>query len=77
MARWFRLTTGVEPGWVVLDFFVTGLIGIVVDAASGAWNALSQDDIFAAFGEGSLLAPTLPPSPTPMTGAPWSGSPPE
>ncbi|MBK6535926.1 MAG: hypothetical protein IPF99_42265 [Deltaproteobacteria bacterium] len=32
-------------GWVVLDFFATGIIGIAVDAVTGAWRALSPESI--------------------------------
>ena len=68
-ARSFRLVSSVEAGWVVLDFFTAGIIGVAVDAATGAWRSLSQQDLFAAFGAASLLAPSFS-DPVPSTGAP-------
>ena len=71
-------------GWVVLDFFATGIIGIAVDAVTGAWRALSQESIYVAFGAASLLAPDFiapsfvapthgaPAASTPVPGAPWT-----
>jgi len=32
-------------GWLIADIFLGGLIGIIVDAATGSWNALDQDHI--------------------------------
>ena len=58
-ARAFRLVSSVEAGWVVLDLFTAGIIGIAVDAATGAWRSLSQESIYAAFGTASLLAPSF------------------
>ena len=76
MQQAFRLTSGVEAAWVVLDLFATGAVGIVVDAITGAWSALSQTDVFASFGAASLLAPTLPPpSSAPVPVAPWTAPP--
>ena len=71
-------------GWVVLDFFATGIIGIAVDAVTGAWRALSQESIYVAFGAASLLAPDFiapsfvapthgaPAASTPVPVAPWT-----
>jgi len=53
----------VGPGWIIADLFASSIIGVVIDAATGAWSSLSQSDVFAAFGAGAMLAPTLPPLP--------------
>lgn len=75
--RGFRLVSSVEAGWVVLDFFTTGIIGIAVDAVTGAWRALSQESLYAAFGAPSLLAPdfSAPSSVAPTHGAPAASTP--
>ena len=39
------VTSGLGAGWLVLDIFLTGLIGIVVDAVTGAWNELDADGL--------------------------------
>lgn len=82
--RAFHLVSSVEAGWVVLDFFATGIIGIAVDAVTGAWRALSQESIYVAFGAASLLAPDFiapsfvapthgaPAASTPVPVAPWT-----
>jgi hypothetical protein len=31
------LQTHVQAGWVIADIFLTGLIGVVIDAATGEW----------------------------------------
>ncbi|WPZ08790.1 PEGA domain-containing protein [Roseivirga spongicola] len=41
------VNTKVGGGWIVLDV-LGGLIPIVVDAATGAWNKLDQDSVNAA-----------------------------
>lgn len=77
-AQLHRLESTFEPGWLVLDLFVTSLIGVVVDAVTGAWRGFSQDTVFASFGPGSLLAPMLPEgapgTPRPVPVAPWNGN---
>ena len=77
-AQLHRLESNLEPGWLVLDLFVTSIIGVVVDAVTGAWRGLSQDSVFASFGPGSLLAPALPEAapgaPRPVPVAPWNGN---
>lgn len=75
-AQLHRLESSLEPGWLVLDLFVASIIGVVVDAVSGAWRGLSQDSVFASFGPGSLLAPALPEAatPRPVPVAPWNGN---
>ncbi len=42
-----RLNSSVGGGWVVLDVLFGGLIGVVVDAATGNWNVLDQDSLNA------------------------------
>jgi len=37
------LTSSAGGGWIVLDLLLGGIIGLVVDAASGAWNDLDND----------------------------------
>lgn len=41
------VNTKVGAGWIVLDI-LGGLIPVVVDAATGAWNKLDQDAVNAA-----------------------------
>ena len=36
-----------SAGYLVLDILFTGLLGIVVDAATGAWWSLGPDEVFA------------------------------
>jgi hypothetical protein len=40
----------VGAGWVVLDV-LAGLVGIIVDAATGAWYELDQDAVNAILEE--------------------------
>lgn len=42
------VTSGVQGGWVVADIFLGGLIGVVVDAATGSWNGLDREHVNAA-----------------------------
>jgi len=42
----FTITNHVGVGWVILDI-LGGLIPVVVDAATGAWYSLDQDNINA------------------------------
>jgi hypothetical protein len=79
LARAFRLESSVDPGWIVLDLFLTSLVGVVVDSVTGAWSSLSQDDVVASFGDAALLSATLPAAsmPAPPPGAvapvaPWT-----
>jgi len=39
----FEIQNHTRGGIVVLDVLLTGLIGVVVDAATGGWNALSPE----------------------------------
>lgn len=38
-----QLESGIYWGWVVLDLFLTGPIGIIVDAVTGDWKHLDAD----------------------------------
>ena len=44
------VNTKVGAGWIVLDV-LGGLIPVIIDAATGNWNALDQDAINAALEE--------------------------
>lgn len=39
----FQIQSHTQGGIVVLDVLFTGLIGVIVDASTGAWNALSPE----------------------------------
>src|SRR5689334_14540500 len=39
----FEIQNGTSGGIVILDVLLTGLIGVVVDASTGAWNHLTPD----------------------------------
>jgi len=43
----YTITNSVGGGWVILDVLLTGLLGIVVDAATGAWYELDQNNVNA------------------------------
>lgn len=40
-----QITKKAQGGIIVLDVLLTGLIGVVVDAATGSWNNLSPDQV--------------------------------
>jgi len=42
----YNISNGVGAGWVILDV-VCGLVPVIVDAATGAWYSLDQDNINA------------------------------
>jgi len=42
------VTSSVGAGWVVADIFLGGIIGIVIDAATGSWMHLDQEMISVA-----------------------------
>ena len=44
------VNTKVGAGWIVLDV-LGGLIPVIIDAATGAWNKLDQDAVNAALVE--------------------------
>jgi hypothetical protein len=41
----FRLSRNMRTGILVADILLTGLIGVVVDAATGAWYRLSPENV--------------------------------
>jgi len=47
----YTITNHVGAGWIVLDVLFTGLVGIVVDAATGSWYELDQDNVNAILEE--------------------------
>ena len=55
----FRTDGHVGGGWILLDVFLSGPIGIAVDAATGDWTNYPHDPIDAAdmIAGGALLAP--------------------
>ena len=46
-SKTYTITNHVGAGWIILDVLLTGLIGVVVDATTGAWYELDQDNINA------------------------------
>lgn len=42
----YTITNHVGAGWVILDV-LTGLVGVIVDAATGAWYSLDQKNVNA------------------------------
>jgi hypothetical protein len=40
-----QIRAGAQFGIIVLDILMTGLIGVVVDAATGSWNNLTPDQV--------------------------------
>lgn len=42
----YTISNRVGAGWIVLDVF-TGLVGVIVDAATGAWYSLDQNNVDA------------------------------
>ncbi|MGB9588967.1 MAG: PEGA domain-containing protein, partial [Armatimonadota bacterium] len=44
--RTVQLTNSVGAGWIVLDV-LGGLIPVIIDAATGSWYSLDQDNVNA------------------------------
>lgn len=42
----YTINNTIGAGWVILDV-LTGLIGVIVDAATGAWYSLDQENVNA------------------------------
>lgn len=42
----YNITNHVGAGWIILDV-LAGLVGVVVDAATGAWYSLDQKNVNA------------------------------
>lgn len=53
----FRITNHVQAGFVVLGILGTGLIGVVVDAATGGWYALSPTSATVALTKTTAMGP--------------------
>ena len=45
-SRSYNLTNHVGAGWIILDV-LAGLVGVIVDAATGAWYSLDQKNVNA------------------------------
>jgi hypothetical protein len=41
-SKTLRMTYGIGAGWIILDI-LSGLIGIIIDAATGNWNGFDLD----------------------------------
>ena len=50
-SKTYTLQNRIEPVWIILDALSTGLIGIVVDAATGAWYTLEPNRINIVFSD--------------------------
>jgi hypothetical protein len=44
------INSGVSGGYIVADVLLTGLLGVVVDAATGSWYVLDETDINVQLG---------------------------
>lgn len=53
----FTIQKKAKAGIIVLDVLFTGLIGVVVDAATGAWNGLSPQAAVVAMTKVDALVP--------------------
>jgi hypothetical protein len=42
------VSSSAGAGWIVCDIFLTGLVGVVIDAATGSWNGLDNDFVKVA-----------------------------
>jgi hypothetical protein len=72
------ITQNLQAGYLVLDILFTGLIGIVVDAATGAWYAASTNTVMATMTPAQPQygpppgyqggGPVVVPAPNPMPG---------
>lgn len=58
----------VGAGWVILDVLLTFLVGVIVDAATGAWFHL--DSMFVALTPGASTIATPPAAPVDQGGCP-------
>jgi len=47
----YTITNHVGAGWIVLDVLLTGFIGVIVDAATGAWYELDSKYVNAVLEE--------------------------
>jgi len=44
-SRTAMIASSAQAGWIVADVFLTGLVGVAIDAATGAWKNLDQEHI--------------------------------
>jgi hypothetical protein len=44
--RTYSISNHIGPGWIILDVFA-GLLGVIIDAATGAWYSLDQTNVDA------------------------------
>jgi len=44
--RAYSITNHVGAGWIIFDVFA-GLVGVIIDAATGAWYSLDQKNVDA------------------------------
>ena len=45
-SKTYNITNHVGAGWIILDV-LAGLVGVIVDAATGAWYSLDQKNVNA------------------------------
>ncbi len=53
----FEITRSMRVGIVVADVLLTGLIGVIVDAATGAWYKLSPETVNVSLAKTDANAP--------------------
>ncbi len=49
-SKTYQITNHVGAGWIILDV-LAGLVGVIVDAATGAWYSLDQKNVNAVLEE--------------------------
>jgi hypothetical protein len=49
-SKTYQITNHVGAGWVILDV-LAGLVGVIIDAATGAWYSLDQKNVNAVLEE--------------------------
>jgi hypothetical protein len=54
-----RLTSSVDGGWIILDVLLGGLVGVIVDAATGEWNELSDKSCNLALTPDNAATPPI------------------
>ena len=45
-SRTYNIANHIGAGWIILDVF-SGLVGVIIDAATGAWYSLDQKNVDA------------------------------
>ncbi|HYK09784.1 MAG TPA: hypothetical protein VEV39_03205 [Gemmatimonadales bacterium] len=51
----FSIQSHAKGGIIVLDVLLTGLVGVVIDAATGGWNGLSPESATVAMTKSSAM----------------------